>query len=55
MSKEEVQTYVANVDEDFNGLAGQVLVTIYDNRICRLAFRTNPWNTWGVPVEAEKK
>jgi len=34
---------------------GELLITVFDNKICRIAWRPNSWATWGPPVEGEKR
>lgn len=34
---------------------GQMLITIFDNKICRVAWRAYQSATWGPPVEGEKR
>jgi hypothetical protein len=56
MSTEEKSvTFVADLQksEEFPS-GGQILITVFDDTICRIAWRKFPWNTWGVPIEAKK-
>jgi len=57
-SEEVMSTFVATLEPD--GYipipeGGELLITVFDNKICRVAWRPNTWATWGPPVEAEKR
>lgn len=58
INDEVMSTFVVNLDEDGYLPApegGELLITVFDNKICRLAWRPNSWSSWGPPVEAEKR
>ena len=58
LEPEVASTFVVNLDDQDNiplPEGGELLITIFDNKICRIAWRPNPWATWGPPVEGEKR
>lgn len=55
---ESMSTFVVNLDDQYFvpiNLGGQLLINVFDNKICRIAWRQNSWDSWGPPVEGEKR
>jgi len=53
-----MSTFVVNLDDQYYvpiNLGGQLLINVFDNKICRIAWRQNPWDSWGPPIEGEKR
>lgn len=55
---ESFATFVINLDNNDQipiPEGGELLVTVFDNTICRIAWRPNAWASWGPPAEGEKR
>jgi hypothetical protein len=58
ISDEIMSTFVVNLDENDQipvPEGGELLITVFDNKICRVAWRPKPWTSWGPPAEGEKR
>jgi hypothetical protein len=59
MTKEDVMsTFVVDLDNQDNipvPEGGELLITMFDNKICRVAWRPTSYASWGPPVEGEKR
>lgn len=49
----EGTTFVAQLEDSWIPLEGELLVTVFDNRICRIAYRERVGDSWSPPTEAE--
>ena len=58
LEPEVMSTFVVNLDDQDSIPApegGELLITMFDNKICRVAWRPQAWTSWGPPVEGEKR
>jgi len=58
INQEVMSTFVIDLDDqDSIPLleGGELLVTVFDHKICRVAWRPNSWSSWGPPVDGEKR
>lgn len=58
INNEVMSTFVVDLEKDSYLPAtegGELLITVFDNKICRVAWRPNKWASWGPPTEAEKR
>lgn len=59
MTKEDIMsTFVVNLDSQ-NSIpipeGGELLITMFDNKICRVAWRSAAYASWSPPIEGEKR
>ena len=56
--EEKISTFVVDLDNQYYvpmSEGGELLITVFDNKICRVAWRPNSWSSWGPPLEGEKR
>jgi len=58
INQEVMSTFVVNLDDQDSipsPEGGELLITVFDNKICRVAWRPQAWTSWGPPVDGEKR
>lgn len=58
LKKEVISTFVVDLDNQDSipvPEGGELLITMFDNKICRVAWRPTAYLSWGPPVEGEKR